>query len=262
MAKAMRKLGFFILVALLFAGCATTQPPAPVDNRGALRVGITPDYPPMIFKQGDRITGAEADFALRLAEGLGKTVQFVELRWDQQISALMEGKTDLIMSGMTITDARKARIDFTDPYLKSGLFTLMRSEDAPQFNSLQAIRESYSTVGVVAGTTGETFVRKNFPDALGVVAFPKASDAVYLLKNMRIDMMVHDGPSIAWLVSENEGTLKGFWEPFNQEWMGWGVRRSDQELLNQVNALLRNWKKDGTLKEVLSKWLPYLKDFE
>ena len=127
MSKAMRKLGFLILVALLFAGCATTQPAAPVDNRGALRVGITPDYPPMIFKQGDRITGAEAHFALRLAEGLGKTVQYVELRWDQQISALMEGKTDLIMSGMTITDARKARIDFTDPYLKSGLVTLMRS---------------------------------------------------------------------------------------------------------------------------------------
>jgi ABC-type amino acid transport substrate-binding protein len=261
MRKAMKKIGIFAVVAMMLGGCAPTGPSIVLD-RNALRVGITPDYPPMIFQQGDRITGAEADFALRLAEGLGKTVQFVELRWDQQIPALMEGKTDLIMSGMTITDARKARIDFTDPYLKSGLVTLMRSEDAPRFNSLQPIRESHSTVGVVAGTTGETFVRKNFPNALAVVAFPKASDAVYLLKNMRIDIMIHDGPSIAWLVSENEGTLKGFWEPFNQEWMGWGVRRNDQELLNQVNALLRNWKKDGTLKEVFSKWLPYLKDFD
>ncbi len=261
MSRSMNNFGFLILALLVFSGCAATLPPAPVD-RNPLRVGITPDYPPMIFKQDDKVTGAEADLALRLAEKLGKSVQFVELRWDQQIPTLMEAKIDIIMSGMTITDARRARIDFTDSYFKSGLVTLIRSEDAAKFNSLKAIRESRSTVGVVAGTTGETFVRKNFPNALNIVAFPKANDAVYLLKNMRIDLMVDDAPSIVWLVSENEGTLKGFWEPFNEERMGWGVNRDNREFLNQVNTVLRNWKKDGTLKEVLNKWLPYWKNLD
>ena len=62
-------------------------------------------------------------------------------------------------------------------------------------------------------------------------------------------------------VSENE-TLKGFWEPLNEEYLGWGVHRDDSKLLTQVNFILRNWKKNGTLKEVLSKWLPYWKTFD
>jgi ABC-type amino acid transport substrate-binding protein len=50
-----------------------------------------------------------------------RRIKFVELSWDQQISALLSGKTDIIMPGMSITQARKVRIDFTDSYLKSGL---------------------------------------------------------------------------------------------------------------------------------------------
>ena len=58
-----------------------------------------------------------------------------------------------------------------------------------------------------------------------------------------------------WLVSENE-SLKGFWEPLNEEQLGWGVSRDDSQLLKQVNFILGNWKKDGTLNEVLSKVAP------
>ena len=262
MIKSASRLGLSILaLPFIFIGCATTTPSVPGDHP-ALRVGITPDYPPIIFKQNDEVAGVEADLAFHLAEGLGKSVEFVELRWDKQIPALMDGSIDIIMSGMSITDARKARIDFTAPYLRSGLVTMMRSEDTDKFNSLQAIRESHSTVGVVAGTTGETFARKNFPNALSIIAFPKASDAVYLLKNMKIDLVIHDAPSVVWLVSANEGMLKGFWEPLNEEWMGWGVRRGDSEFLGKVNSLLGKWKTDGTLKKVLDKWLPYWKRFD
>ena len=71
-----------------------------------MRVGVSPDYPPMVFKQNDRITGAEADLALRLGNALGSPVEFVEMGWDQLIASLMEGKIDIIMSGMTITEAK------------------------------------------------------------------------------------------------------------------------------------------------------------
>jgi len=261
MRKCSMKRRLLILMALALFGCATTQPPTGGD-RNALYVGVTPDYPPIIFKQGEQISGVEADLALRLGESLGRPVRFVEVRWDQQIPALIDGKTDIIMSGMTITDARKARVNFTDPYIKSGLVTMMRAEEGDRFNSLQDIQQSWTTVGVVAGTTGEAFVRKNFLNALQVIAFPKAADAVYLLKNMRIDLMVHDAPSLVWLVSQNEGILKGFWQPLNVEFLGWGIRSDNQQLLTQVNTLLRKWKADGTLREIILKWLPYWKNLE
>ena len=255
---------FLLLVALVFSGCAGTtgSPPSPDVKGKRLRVGVTPDYPPMIFKLGGNITGAEADLALRLGEALDSPVQFIELRWDDLIPALMDGKIDLIMSGMTITEARKARINFADYYLKSGLATLMRSEDAAVFNSVENILGSASTVGVMVDTTSETFVRENFRNALTILPFRNTADVVYSLKARRIDLFVYDAPSIVWLVSENEGRLTGFWQPLKVEYLGWGVRRGNEELLKQVNFILRNWRQSGTLKQVLGKWLPYWKDFD
>jgi polar amino acid transport system substrate-binding protein len=216
----------------------------------------------MIFKKNGEVRGAEADLAIRLAKTLGRQAQFIELGWEQLIPALIEGKIDIIMSGMSITDARKARVPFAEPYLKIGLVTLMRAEDAPRFNSLTSIRESFSNIGVVKGTTSETFVRRNFLNAANIISFQKASEAPILLVTMRIDLFVHDAPSIVWLVGEKEGVLKGFWEPLDQEYLGWALKPGDQDLILKVNAILGGWKKDGTLKEILTRWLPYWKDFE
>jgi polar amino acid transport system substrate-binding protein len=216
----------------------------------------------MIFKQNGEIRGAEADLAIRLAKTLGREAKFIELGWEQLIPALMDGKIDIIMSGMSITEARKARVRFAEPYLKIGLVTLMRAEDVSKFNSLTSIQESFSTVGVVQGTTSEAFVRRNFLKAATIISFQKASEAPNLLINMRIDLFVHDAPSIVWLVSENERFLKGFWEPFNQEYLGWAINPGNEDLIMKVNPILSNWKKDGTLKEILIRWLPYWKNFE
>jgi ABC-type amino acid transport substrate-binding protein len=260
MPRILQKIWILFILVLIFGGCAAPAPqePPPVP----LRVGVFPYYPPMIFKQNGEIRGAEADMAIALAKTLGKEAQFIELAWEQLIPALMDGKIDIIMSGMSITDARKARVRFAEPYLKIGLVALMRAEDAPKFNSLTNIRESFSTVGVVQGTTSETFVRRNFLKAANIISFQKASEAPNLLATMRIDLFVHDAPSVVWLVSQNEGKLKGFWEPFDQEYLGWAVKTGDQDLLGQVNSILSDWKKDGTLKGILTRWLPYWKNFE
>jgi len=212
----------------------------------------------VIFKQGDQVKGVEADLARRLAATLGRTVEFVEVSRDQLIPALMRDEVDIVMSGMTITDARKARASFADPYLKVGLVTLMRAQDAAKFSSRESITASMSTVGVVQGTTSETFVRNNFPNAPNIISIRNANEAPALLINRRIDFFVHDSPSIVWLVSENEGVLKGFWDPFNEEYLGWAVKRENSDLLTKINSILRTWKGDGTLTDVLKQWLPYL----
>jgi ABC-type amino acid transport substrate-binding protein len=264
MAKSISKVVVLMLFASVFIGCATTldSQGRKSSNANILRVGVTPNYPPMIFKLKGEIKGVEADLAFRLGKALDRQVQFIELGWDKQIQALIEKKIDIIMSGMTITEAREARINFTAPYLRSGLAALMRAEDASKFDDVESPQESFSTVGVIQGTTGEVFVRDHFLKAANIISFQKASEAPYLLKNRRIDLFIHDAPSIAWLVSENEGAVKGLWKPLNSEYLGWGVRREDQELLIKVNSVLNTWKKDGTLKGVLTEWLPYWKDFD
>lgn len=256
-----------LVVGILFvvigaAGCATTQDVPP--ETPSLRIGITPDYPPMIFTVNEKITGVDADLARQLGKELNMPVQFVEMGWDQQIAALIEGRIDIIMSAMTITDARKVRIDFTDPYLKSGLVAAIRAEDTSKYKSAKDILSAFPAVGVIKGTTGEAFVRKEMSKSPRIVTLTKTSDAAYELKGRRIDVFIHDAPAVIWLVSENEADIKGVWEPFNEENLGWGVRKGDDALLRQVNTILAKWKQDGTLNDILKTWLParYLERFK
>ena len=254
MIKKLAQIIVTFIFAYVFIGCATTQVSSVKEY--PLRVGITPNYPPIIFKQGNNIAGVEADLANMLAKELGRNVQFIQLAWEDQIPALMEGKTDIIMSGMSVTKAREIRIAFADSYLNSGLVAAMRAEDRKKYTSKEDILKSSSTVAAVKDTTAQAFVERNFPNATRKTFFIKAGDGASELKRRSIDIFINDAPSIIWLVSENEADLAGFWEPLNEEYLAWGVRKDDEAFLTQVNNILRRWKQDGTLNSTLLRWLP------
>ena len=254
-----------LLVSCLFFGaCGKSKqdsqdlrPPQPEP----LRIGMSPNSPPMIFMLDGRYAGVEADFARLLATKFGRGVYFLPMGWDLLIPALMEGKVDLIMSGMTATLARQMRISFTDPYFTARLVVAMRSEDAQKYDSREEILKTPGNVGVIPGTTADAFVQKNLANARRV-AIAEVRHAAQELKNQRIDLFMSDGPGIVWLVSENEAELSGFWEGFSEEPLAWGVRRDNEELLNSVNSILATWKSDGTVDKVLTRWLPYLEQIK
>jgi polar amino acid transport system substrate-binding protein len=256
----------FVRCALLFAavvlwaGCTPEyyRPPEQVEiPPNALRAGVTSTYPPIVFRQGNQLAGVEADLARLLAARLGRPIHFVEIPWDQQIDALVSGRTDIIMSGMSVTEARAVRVAFTEPYLEAGLVAAVRTEDARRYGSRDALLQAPVTVGVIERTTGDVFVQQHFPNARRV-ALTVASDGALALRRRTVDVFVHDGPSIAWLVSANEADLAGIWQFLNKEHLAWAVRRGDALLLAQINESLAAWRRDGTLAGVLARWLPYL----
>jgi ABC-type amino acid transport substrate-binding protein len=251
-------LGMILIVAM---GFFVFQPG--LAQEISLRVGITPDYPPLIFKQGDTIAGIEADLARKLGQELNRPVLFVSQRWDDQIPALLAKTTDIIMSGMSVTPAREIRIRFSEPYLKNRLLAAFRVEDAKKFDSRDRILGSFATIGAVRDTTGDAFLKRNFPNAIRKTVFPKASDAAFELKRRAVDIFIHDAPYIFWLVSENEADLTVLLEAFDEENLAWGLRKDDDGLFTRVNQILKKWKQDGTLQAVLARWLPapYLKRF-
>ena len=252
-----------LVSCFFFAACSQSQAPATTAEdfqkieSDALRVGMSPQWPPMIFMMDGKYAGVEADFARLLVRKFGRPLLFLPMGWEQLIPALMEGKIDLIMSGMTVTRARQMRIRFTEPYFTAKLVVAMRSEDAKKYGSREKILKTLGNVGVVPGTTGDAFVQRNLPNARRV-AIAEVGYAALELKAKKIDLFMADGPAIVWLVSENEADLAGFWEPFSEEPLAWGVRRDDEALLNSVNRILETWKSDGTVDKVLARWLPYL----
>jgi len=224
----------------------------------ALRVGVTSTYPPIVFRQGGQITGVEADLARLLGTRLGRPIHFIEVPWDQQIDALLGGRTDIIMSGMSVTEARAVRVAFAEPYLEAGLIAAVRTEDVRRYASADAVLRTTGTVGVIERTTGDVFVQQSFPNARRV-PLTQASDGALALRNRTIDLFVHDGPAIAWLVSANEADIAGIWQALNKEQLAWAVRRDDPQLLGQVNETLAAWRRDGTLAGVITRWLPSLR---
>ncbi len=251
---ALALLGWMLLIVGM-AGCGSSEEKEP--EVPPLRVGVTPDYPPIIFKNGTRFDGVEADLARALGAELGRPVEFVEIeRRPLLLTELQTRGVDILMSGVSITRARKLQVAFADPYLANALMGMTKVEKAAEFDTKEKILATKARVGVQRGTTADSFVQRNCPNAKRV-ALGRPDGAIMEFQRDWIDVFIHDAHSIAWLVSNNEANYVPLLEPLQTEWMAWAVRRADQQLLGEVNAVLRAWKENGVLEGVLRRWLAY-----
>lgn len=228
-----------------------TVPPDP----SILRVGVSVKAPPLIFKNNQQIVGLEADFARELSADLGKKLVYVELSWKDQIPALLDNRIDIIMSGMTITDERRMRISFSEPYFISGQMAMIRSEDALRFVTMR----QDGRFGYVRGTTGENFIKKYFP-RVQKSGFAITEDGVKALINRRIDVLVHDGPIILYLASKyNAKGVTPVFNVFTQEYLAWGIRKDNEELKNKADAYIKKIKSSGQLDTMIQQWIPLVR---
>ena len=177
------------LSMLFTTSCTTTE--QQVNKEASLRVGVTPNMPPMIYEYEEKILGIEADFAKLLAKTIGKQLVMVELDWTDQIEALENNEIDIIMSGMTITFPRKSRVSFSAPYMRSGVGALIRKEDYNKLQVRSVLLSSEGNIGVEEGTTGEELVEKVMPKA-----DTASADNIYELRQMladkEVEAVVHD----------------------------------------------------------------------
>lgn len=223
-----------------------------------LRIGTSAGYPPLTFKADGKIQGVEADFATAVAKNLKVKTQFVELPSDELIPALNDGKIDVIMSGMSVTDERSRQVLFTDPYMKIGQMALIRTADLIEWARPTALFTKGAKVGVKAGTTGETFARSSLPDAV-ITGFDSIEQGTDALVAGKIDIFIHDAPTI-WRLTANIATekagLMGLYRPLTEEYLAWAVRKKDRVLADALNDSLATLKNDGTLSQIMGKWIP------
>jgi ABC-type amino acid transport substrate-binding protein len=133
----------------------------PAGEPTPMRVGVAPVFPPVIYKEGGKIVGIEADQAQALGAELGRLVKFVELKWEELIPALVDGEIDIIMSDMSVTPARELRIAFAKPYLGISQIPLVRREDAFCYTFVFPAHPT----GVIGGDEGHN---RGLPGATGI----------------------------------------------------------------------------------------------
>jgi ABC-type amino acid transport substrate-binding protein len=251
-----------IAVGLLLSGCVGPQTTEVVPpDTSLLRVGVSSDAPPLISRKGDTCVGLEADMAKALGAYLGKEVRFVEVPWNDQIDALLDDQTDIIMSGMSVTPLREVRIAFSKPYFRTGQMAMTSNKHrriAPYgFYGIMGVSITLR-FGVVKGTTGESFVRKNFARAKKIEVFKTARQATEGLLEGKIDILIHDAPMILMLAAENESKgLIVIPSLLSEEYLAWGMRKSEPELVAAVNRFVDQMTESGQLEQIIKRWIPF-----
>jgi ABC-type amino acid transport substrate-binding protein len=253
-------IGWFIVLPFILFACASSQPGVVEPDPGLLRVGVTPDAPPLIFRQNDTITGLEAEMAAKLARHLGKTAVFVEVPWKDQIPALLDNRTDIIMSGMSVTPARQYQIAFSRPYFKSGQMILAKQLQKYAFikNVETVLAQSITwRMGVVEGTTGEAFIREKNIGAKSITSFTDQQEALNALVAGRIDVFIHDAPNILMMAAKHQADgVKPLPVMLNEEYLAWGLRKDDPQLIEAVNGFIDQMSNDGSLQSTIKRWIP------
>ena len=131
-----------------------------------LRVALSPDYPPLAFKEDGKLVGIEVTNAREVAKILGRDLQFVEMPMQEFIPALKAGRVDVVMSGFSATPERQTQVAFAQAFMEIGQMAIIRVDDAGRFAQPRALYRPGVRIGVEPDTTGDAYARENFGQAI------------------------------------------------------------------------------------------------
>lgn len=239
---------------LLLSLVGGTALAAPADEGVPLKVGVSPIFPPMVFKRGRELVGVEVDLARAFGQHIARPIEWVELPWKEQIAALHDGRIDIIMSSMSITPARGFVLAFTQPYLMVGQMALVRRTDQALY-ALGFPPIPPGPIGVIKATTGEFLAERDFP-ASKLRSLPDSAAAVKALLGKRIGLFISDS-TLAWhLAGMHAGDgLAVVPIALSEEHLAWAVRKGNDSLLASANGYLAQATQDGSLSKILKQWM-------
>lgn len=243
----------FVLVGLVLLGGSAGG--AEPSTNAPLRVGVTVGFAPMVYKEAGKPAGVEIDFATALGQELGRPIKLVEVAWEDQIQTLLDGKTDIIMSSMSVTPARALRVAFAESYFTIGQVALVRREDVNKYAMGFPIAPR-GTIGVLKATTGDFLAQQEFGRNKRK-EFKTPEEAAKALVKKKIDLFISDAPIVSWQASLNEAQGLALVPIYlTEERLAWAVRKSDAELLTTVNQALGKLQADGRAKTIIKRWFP------
>jgi polar amino acid transport system substrate-binding protein len=216
-------------------------------------------YTPLNFadpKTGKGI-GWEYDAFNEIAKRLNLKVEWHLSSWDTMIQAVREGQFDVGMDGITITDERKAQVDFSDPYMVSEQFMLVRADES-RFADAKSFGENKDLlVGAQAGTTNFYVAVYNVLDGdeknPRIKLFDTFGASVQALKAGDVDTVLMDKTSAAGYIGASPGSFKLVGGPLGTEYFGF-IFKPGSDLVAPVNAALKSMQDDGTIDALNRKW--------
>lgn len=227
---------------------------AEIKERGTLRIATEPTFVPFeSVDENDQLVGFDIDLARALAHDLGVEAEFVTVDWNSIIPTLTSKKSDLIMSGMTITEERKRTVDYSDPYFHTITSVLVSTKKAPGLDDVAALNDPSRKIVVKEGTTGHFAAEKTFPKA-ELVAVATENDAAREVVLGRADAFLYDLWSIRKHNRNHPDATYVLAKAVTKEPYGIALRKGNDEVRAWLNRTLEAMRKDGRLQELYDKY--------
>ncbi|WP_432618559.1 transporter substrate-binding domain-containing protein [Albidovulum sp.] len=244
------------VAASVFASAALAE----VPNLEGREVTVVTEnaYPPLQFLDKDgKAIGWEYDAMAEIAKRLNIVVKYENSSWDAMIPAVSEGQFDIGMTGITIKDDRKEKVDFSDPYMRSEMVMLVRGDES-RFTDAASFKDNADLL--IAAQPGTTPFYVSVYEVLdGDEANPRIKlmetfgATVEALKAGDVDLVLTDGTAGKGYVDASGGGLKIIGGPLGTEDFGF-IFPKGSDLVAPVNAAIADLKADGTLDALNKKW--------
>ena len=216
---------------------------------GKLTMATNAAFPPyeMTTDAGD-FEGIDIETAQAIADKLGLELQIDDMDFDAALLSVQQGKADIVMAGVTVTDERKAVMDFSDSYA-----TGIQSIIVPEGSDIASPDDlAGKKIGTQRGTTGYIYCSDDFGDE-NVVAYDDGLTAVQALNNGQVDAVVIDNAPAKEFIAANPG-LKILDTSYAEEDYAIGMAKNSP-LEDAVNSVLEELKADGTLQAIVDKYI-------
>ncbi len=218
-------------------------------NEGKLTISMSADFPPYeSLDDSGNIIGIEVDIMNLIAEQLGLELQIDDMDFDSALLAVQQGKSDMVVSGVTITDERKATMNFTDSYT-----TAVQVIVVPEGSDVTLDNLGDQLIGTQRGTTGFIYTEDDYGSD-HVIGYDTYTLVIQVVLNGQVDCAVLDDSVARAYVAENPGLMILDTE-YAVESYAFGVDKTNTALLDAVNAALSALIADGTVDEIISRYI-------
>ena len=278
----LRKMLQILFVMFLFSACSVTPEPAnetstdtiasitqsdlsdleEIKGKGTITIGTAITKPFEYYdSQTNELIGLDVDIAQYLANDLGVNIHWIEIPFANLVPAVEEGKVDIAIAGMYITPERKKVVDFSTPYLKTGLIMAVHPDIHTNIHSVNDIEGL--NIGVKIGATGERLAEDLVDNGmeLNITRYQDTLDSLLDLEVGRVDIVFNDYLNTLFYIKEYDSAIQIVEDKNNETvflseaQLGIAVNKQNNELLQEINSILKEMEDNGTINQYYKKWL-------
>ncbi|MDY7027856.1 MAG: basic amino acid ABC transporter substrate-binding protein [Spirochaetota bacterium] len=232
-----------VLTGVLFAGGSQ-------EGKEELIVGTSAGFRPFEYREKGEVTGFDIDLMKAIGEEMGREVEVKDMDFDALIEAVSTGTIDVVAAGMTITDERKERVDFTQAYFVADQAVLIRENSDIKLNSPADLNNAKLRIGVQNDTTGAFWVDDNASNAT-IKKYGKYIECIQDLENQNLDVIVLDKP-VAQAYEKNRPTKMILVIPTDESY-GLAVKKGSP-LLEELDKALKKVMGSDTWDELMATY--------